>query len=279
MQISRSTVSNVVILIVILCIVLLLLTIIKNRTVSGFQTQEIDLSQFEKKYFSQHAEDGVTLKLTELLYDNPKNKYYVEFGVENGDECNTRVLREKSNWTGLLMDGSHENAERNLKKEFITKDNILSLFGKYNVPKHINLLCVDIDYNDYYCLAPILKNYTCDIIILEYNGTHLPSEDKVVQYGESLMWDRTNYFGASLLAFHKLCMGRGYTLVYCDTSGTNAYFVRNALLKERGVSIKNMGNIEAIYRVPTYGSGPNGGHPADEKNRPYLTSDSANALL
>ena len=124
---------------------------------------------FEQKVYSQNGEDGITMKLIDLIYDgNNENKFYVEFGVENGSECNTRILREKYNWNGLQMDGNSENDSINLRKEFITKENIVSLFNKYNVPQNINVLSVDIDFNDFYCLKQILDNYTCDIIICEY---------------------------------------------------------------------------------------------------------------
>ena len=47
-------------------------------------------------------------KLVELIYDgNNYNKFYVEFGVENGLEYNTRILREYYNWKGLLIDGGN----------------------------------------------------------------------------------------------------------------------------------------------------------------------------
>ena len=62
---------------------------------------EMDLSLFENKIFSQNGEDGITMKLVDLIYNcDNNNKYYVEFGVENGNECNTRILREKYNWKG-----------------------------------------------------------------------------------------------------------------------------------------------------------------------------------
>ena len=84
----------------------------------------MNLEFFEKKIFSQNGEDGITMKLLELLYCNKDDnniidKYYVEFGVENGKECNTKILREKYKWKGLQMDGSNEDNKINLKKEFI----------------------------------------------------------------------------------------------------------------------------------------------------------------
>ena len=81
----------------------------------------MDLRFFEKRIFSQNGEDGITMKLLELIYNgNNDNKFYVEFGVENGMECNTRILREKYNWKGLQMDGNNESNNINLQKEFIT---------------------------------------------------------------------------------------------------------------------------------------------------------------
>jgi len=82
----------------------------------------MDLKFFEKKIFSQNGEDGITMKLFEMIYDgNNTSKFYVEFGVENGMECNTRILREYYNWQGLQMDGSNENDKFNLRKEFKQK--------------------------------------------------------------------------------------------------------------------------------------------------------------
>lgn len=239
----------------------------------------IILEKYEQKIYSQNGEDGVTLKLIELIYNNDNNnKFFVEFGVQNGSECNTRILRERCNWSGLQMDGSNENLSINLRKEFIMKENILYLFNKYNVKENINLLSVDIDFNDFYCLNEILKHYTCDIIICEYNATHLPNEDKVVLYNKEQMWDYTNYFGASLLALNNLCTKYNYTLVYCDSKGVNCYFINNKILIENNLEFLNSGNVEKIYRYPKYSIGPNGGHSQDPYNRIYITSDQAITL-
>ena len=234
---------------------------------------EILLENYEQKIYSQNGEDGVTLKLIEILYNNDNNeKFFVEFGVQDGYECNTRILREKCNWFGLQMDGSNENLSMNLRQEFITKENIIELFNKYEVKKHINLLSVDIDFNDFYCLNEILKHYTCDIIICEYNATHLPNEDKVVVYNKEQQWDGTNYFGNSLLALNNLCKKYNYTLIYCDNNGVNAYFINNKFLKFNFI---HAGNVEKIYKYPKYNTGPNGGHPQDPYNREYIASEKA----
>ena len=238
----------------------------------------IDLSLFEHKMFSQNGEDGVTMKLLELIYDNPHGKYYVEFGVESGIECNTRILREKYNWSGLQMDGSYENNVIGLRREFITKENVTELFKKYNVPSVINVLSVDIDFNDFYCLKEILNNFKCDIIICEYNATHMPNEDKIVIYDKNGRWDGSNYFGASLLALSKLGKMFGYSIIYCDKMGVNCFFIRNDIIENKHLCFLHQNELTTIYNTPKYGNGPNGGHYIDVYNRPYLTFAEAISL-
>jgi hypothetical protein len=236
----------------------------------------MDLICFENKIFSQNGEDGITMKLIELFYDNNNdNNFFVEFGVENGNECNTRILREKYNWEGLQMDGGNENDKINLRKEFIIKENVVELFRKYNVPYNINVLSVDIDFNDFYCLKEILTNYQCDIIICEYNGTHLANEDKIVIYNKNGRWDGSNYFGASLLSLDKLAKKYNYSLIYCNKNGVNCFFIHNNIIIDKNLQFKNIGNVEKIYKPARYGSGPNGGHRQDLSNREYISFEEA----
>jgi hypothetical protein len=236
----------------------------------------MDLEFCEKKIFSQNGEDGITMKLMELIYNgNNDNKFYVEFGVGNGIECNTRILREHYNWKGLQMDGGYDNDKFNLQKEFIIKENVVELFRKYNVPQNINILSVDIDFNDFYCLKEILANYQCDIIICEYNGTHLANEDKIIMYDKNRSWDLSNYFGASLLSLDKLGKKYNYSLIYCDANGVNCFFIHNDLLKDKNLQFKNLGDIAKIYKPPKYGSGPNRGHRQDSSNRQFISFEEA----
>lgn len=234
--------------------------------------KSINYNNFEKKIYSQNGEDGITMKLLELVYNDPYNKYYVEFGAENGKECNSRILMENYGWKGLLMDGTYWNHLINLQKEFITKENIVELFKKYSVPKKINLLSVDIDYNDFYVLHSILKEYLCDIIICEYNSTHLAHEDKIIIYSATSGWDGTNYFGASLYSLQKLGELYNYSLVCCDSRGVNCFFIHNDIVKKKNIVIDP---IEKIYRKAEYGPGPNGGHRQDMQYRKYISFNEA----
>ncbi len=231
----------------------------------------INLTQFEKRVYSQNGEDGVIQKIFSTI--GTTDQYYVEFGTENGAECNTRCLREFNGWSGLLMDGGYEDLSINLHKEFITAENIADLFAKYQVPKEFDLLSIDIDYNDFYVWYAIGYHYRPRVVVIEYNATHLPSADCVVQYHPLGMWDRTNYFGASLLALFSLGREMGYSLVHAESAGVNLFFIRDDILKDFSDTFVNINEPAFLYRPPTYGHGPNGGHPQDTFYRSYLTAN------
>ena len=72
------------------------------------------LKDREWGFYSQNGEDGILLSIFANI--GTTNKYYVEFGVEDGLECNTRLLRDVYGWTGLMMDGGYHNPDRNLQR-------------------------------------------------------------------------------------------------------------------------------------------------------------------
>ncbi|NDE82610.1 MAG: hypothetical protein EB051_03215 [Chlamydiia bacterium] len=240
---------------------------------AGILGEIINLPQHEKKVFSQNGEDGILDAIFNIIGET--NRYYVEFGTENGYECNTRYLRETRNWTGLLMDGGYENKSINLHQEFITAENINYLFKKHNVPNQFDLLSIDIDFNDWYIWHAIEASYQPRVVVIEYNATHLPNEDRIVIYKPKGQWDGTNYFGASILALYNLGLHKGYSLVYANANGVNLFFIRNDVIEEckaEGIEFISINNVDAIYRAALYGKGPKGGHPRDRKRRRYVES-------
>jgi len=230
---------------------------------------EIDISIKEQTIYSESGEDGILFELFNIF--GVTNKYYLEFGAENGTQCNTRALREFIGFNGVLFDMSYENKDINLHKNMITDENVVDLFKKHNVPSEFDLLSVDIDSHDFYVLHEILKSYTPRIFVCEYNATHLPSDDKVVL--RNAINFNGNYFGASILSFYKLARKYNYSLVYANKKGVNLFFIHDKLLQNSIYTIKNINDVNRIYMTPKYGNGPNGGHMPDIYNQTYISSD------
>jgi hypothetical protein len=220
----------------------------------------------EKKIFSQNGEDGIVEAIFDRIGEG--EKYYVEFGTENGNEVNTRVLREQKNWTGLLMDGGHSNPAINLHKEFITASGICGLFEKYKVPRpSIDLLSVDVDFLDFHVLKRILEcGYEPRVLIVEHNSALGAYRSATVPSSlpESSRWDGSNFFGASILAFSKLAREYNLSLLYADKLGVNLFFVADKELGEVDIALASW--VRQKFNPPGYGRG---GHPPDRLARAY----------
>lgn len=241
----------------------------KSKKISDHTSNEkkIDLSLYEKSVYSQNGEDGVLEKIFSLL--EVTNSYFVEFGVENGLECNTRYLRKKYRWKGLMMDGRHFNPFINLQREFITAENINNLFQKYNIPQEFDLLSIDIDYNDFY-IWNALDAFRPRVVVIEYNGNHSPDEDKIALYNSHYMWDGTVYSSASILALYKLGRKKGYSLIYAEKNGVNLFFIRDDLIEKLAlgnVIFKDINNIKALYRLSRHSM------PPDPLKRSYTSAE------
>lgn len=230
------------------------------RSLNAF---ERNIPFVERKEYAQNKEDGIIHAIFAMIKET--NKYFVEFGVEDGMECNTRYLSKHRGWSGLLMDGSHENASINLQKEFITAENIEELFAKHNVPKEFDLLSIDIDGNDYWVWKAI-ENYSPRVVIMEYNACIPYNPAVTIPYKADFVWDKTEYYGASLSALVELGNAKGYTLVATDSYGVNAFFVRNDLAKYFRVH-----EPEKLYHPARYKGKKGNAHCKDPKNRSWVT--------
>lgn len=217
----------------------------------------------ERKEYAQNKEDGIINMIFAIV--GTTNKWYVEFGVEDGKECNTRYLMKHKGWKGLLMDGNHEDDTINLNREFITAENIEHLFGKYNVPKELDLLSIDIDGNDYWVWESV-QNYKPRVVIIEYNAC-IPYQPPVtIPYAAQFIWDKTSYYGASLSALVHLGKKKGYTLIGTDSCGVNAFFVRDDLQKYFKPQ-----KPEILFRPAAFKGKKGNKHPKDPMNRPWIT--------
>jgi hypothetical protein len=213
--------------------------------IEGRQLLELPASgiqQAEFRVFSQWGEDGILQHL--LRYVAVSRKVFVEFGVEDYSESNTRFLLANNNWAGLVIDGSSENVgsikadeiywRYNLKVEnaFITRDNINDLIRRNGISGEIGLLSIDIDGNDYWVWEAI-DAVVPSLVVAEYNSRFGPERAVTVPYDAGFVRRTAHpsniYYGASLAALCLLGKRKGYGFVGCNTAGNNAFFVRNEL--------------------------------------------------
>lgn len=210
-----------------------------------------EIWRHEWGFFSQNGEDGVLA----FIFHNigAALRSYVEFGTQDGQECNTRLLRETQGWSGLLMDGSHDNASINLHQEWVTAENIMSLLSKYAVGREVDLLSIDVDFNDYWILSAMdLSKFSPRVIVVEVNSHIPPTEARAVEYrpGAEESWDGlTDYFGASVRAFYLWGVRNGYSLVYCESHGVNCFLVRNDAL---GTNASALLSPEDLFAPPNF---------------------------
>lgn len=160
------------------------------------------LHQWAARGYSQLGADGILHKLFQDI--GVVNRTFVEFGTQSGVECNTRRLRVACGWSGLLMDGGFDDPNINLHKEFITAENIVQLLQKYNVPRSVDLLSVDIDGNDHHVLANILKSGFAPRVIVVETNFQVVDESAIVKYNPGHRWDASCYTSASVGAFRRL---------------------------------------------------------------------------
>jgi hypothetical protein len=217
-----------------------------------------NINEYEFKIFSQRGEDGIIQYL--IKHIQIKSEIFIEFGVENYMESNTRFLMMNNNWSGLVIDGSAANINSIRKREwfwkydlktqcaFIDKGNINTLLHKYGF-KDIGILSIDIDGNDYWIFQEIdLSELNPSIVIIEYNG--LFGSERMISVPYDKCFNRTKahftnlFFGASLAALAHLAAQKGYELIGCCDAGTNAFFVRKDLLNNK---IRKL-NVSEAYK-------------------------------
>ncbi|HOV98711.1 MAG TPA: hypothetical protein PK595_03955 [Bacteroidota bacterium] len=221
----------------------------------------ISLADVEFKIFSQHREDGIIQYL--ISHIPIENKTFIEFGVEDYRESNTRFLLMNNLWKGLIFDSEKKYISRirtsnfywkfdlTAEQAFITKDNVNELFEKFGFKGDIGLLSIDIDGNDYWVWEAITVIQP-RIVICEYNSVF--GKDYAVTIPYNPNFNRTKahysnlYFGASMKALCFLAEKKGYYFIGADSSGTNAFFVRKDVAQNVPHTTCDDGFIEKIAR-------------------------------
>jgi hypothetical protein len=222
------------------------------------------------KVWAQHDEDGIIEEIFRRI--GTTNQFFVEFGAGDAIE-NTTLYPLAKGWSGAWIDGSAacyesiqirmrhfiESGRLRTKHSFITAENIEQLFRELDVPDEPDLLVIDIDRNDFWVWKAITR-YRPRVVCIEYNASFKQTLSCAVPYNPTAINEGNNYYGASLKALEILGREKGYSLVGCNFTGVDAFFVRNDLLADR---FAEPYTAENHYEPPRYFCRmPNGHRPA-----------------
>ncbi len=217
-----------------------------DRLTKERMAEPLALENFGYRVYSENDEDGIIQEIFKRI--GTSTKEFIEFGVQNGLECNTHFLLHHG-WHGLWLEGDAascreirnrfrpvlKNRQLLVVNAFITRKNIEGLIEKNrncsDSESMPDLLCIDIDGNDWYVWKAI-RAIKPRVVCIEYNGKFPPDLSWKQAYNAAHVWDGTDWQGASLKAMEELGRKKGYVLVGTNLTGANAFFVREDLYTE-----------------------------------------------
>ena len=199
-----------------------------------------NLIPFGFKVYSQNDEDGILQEIFQRI--GIKHKIFIEFGVGDGLENNTLYFLIQG-WKGLWIEGNKKNYKKirrglkyilktqklHLINSFVTRENIDKIISENIKENEIDLLSIDIDGNDYHIFDAI-QSVKARVIVVEYNAKFPPPLSFCIDYDPQHIWQNDDFLGASLKFWETEMGKKGYSLVACNLSGCNAFFIRNDLL-------------------------------------------------
>lgn len=221
-----------------------------------------DLRDAEFRVFSQFGDDGIVEYLVGRIGVPRGAERFVEIGVEDYREANTRFLLVNRNWSGLIVDGgdAHVRAvsasplmwRHDIRpvSAFVDRDNVNDLLREHGFDRDLGLLSIDVDGNDYWIWEAVAAEPL--VVVVEYNSVF--GADRAVTVPYDAAFDRTRrhhsnlYFGASLAALARLGERKGYRLVGSNSAGNNAYFVRAELAEGLPAPTVAEAYVESRYR-------------------------------
>ena len=221
------------------------------------------LADAEFQVYSQWGDDGIIQYMIQQADVRPAERSFIEFGVQDYREANTRFLLVNNSWRGLVLDDNAANVEivrrdslfwrhqLTAAAAFVTAENVNALFAEHGFAGDVGLLHIDIDGNDYWVWKAVSVVRPV-IAVMEYNAVFGPDHALTVPYDPAFDRARAHYshlfFGASLAALCDLAAAKDYAFVGCNSAGNNAYFVRRDRLGALPALTAAEGFVDASFR-------------------------------
>jgi hypothetical protein len=186
------------------------------------------------KTWSQAGEEGYISYI--LSHIGHGLRYLVDLGASDGkSNSNTKYFLESHGYEGLLIDGNNRK-NQSVKEHWITKDNVVSILKKYNVPLGFTFLSLDLDGNDYDILKEVMHHFQPMLVVCEINGTIPEGISKKIRYNPEHKYKGDDYYGFSFSAAFLLAKETGYRVIF-QNDALNVYMVRRDLLEEPDAEI------------------------------------------
>lgn len=236
------------------------------------------LSLCRAQVYSQNYEDGIIAEIYRRI--GVRSRSFLEIGVENGLQNNTRFLLEQG-WRGTWVDSPRNAAEaRSLFAEHVsagtlqvigahlTAENVNEVLDHEGVSKRFDFLSVDIDQNTTHVWRKL--NRKARVACIEYNASLPPSVDIEACYDPNATWDGSNWYGGSLKTIETIGRTKAMSLVGCDLLGVNAFLVASE--KAAIDQFRAPFTAENHYETPKYHLTAHIGHPPSKKPRSWTVN-------
>ena len=195
-----------------------------------------DLVAKRFRLYSQNEEDGIILALLEHAGVTDRRFVEIGSGMSGG---NSALLAYECGWSGLMIEidpGKIQKLRENFRHNpgvvgvaaAVSPANINQILSEHGFTGEIDLLSLDIDSYDYWVLEA-LTVVSPRVLIVEYNSSLGPDRALTIPKDCALDDIPGPLRGASLAAIEKLARRKGYRLVICDPTGTNAFFLRDGV--------------------------------------------------
>ncbi len=201
-------------------------------------------SHLEAGCYSQNGEDGVLLHI--LSTAGVDQRSIVEIGCGAAVECNSSALLCGFGWSGVLFDREPQQVksarsffeERGVSNRVevleveVQPDTIDALLAERSEP---DVLSIDVDGYDFW-IWKHLTAFRPRVVVIEVNASFGPSTSCTIPWSAGSSHHdayrhhvRGWHHGASLVAMEALGRSKGYRLVAVESTGTNAFFLREDL--------------------------------------------------
>ena len=194
--------------------------------------------------FTKNNEDGILLSIIKEI--GCENNFFIDIGSNDCVNSNCANLAFHHGWKGCFIDGNKRVLNRGkyiygkhfngLISDFcfinaiVTVENINLIISQLVGFNKIDLLCIDLDGNDYFIWDAINvinpKIVLVEVQVEKGNLEFIPNSNTEFELFES---DTPK--GASPLSMVLLANKKGYELVSANKGGFNLFFVKKEFLK------------------------------------------------